>query len=245
MGVDAEMFVRIRGKDNWIKPEEELKYAYELSSTVGADNFYIFKAGEYSSQHHCLEILTPLDSEWLEDNGYEEKLEWIDKVVYVQDGPAIVGEPDEQFIRIWLSSRLYHENYARGNWPIIRSVAEWLEYHIPQGEVWYGGDSSGFCAERLDDTRREELNEFFLRTGRKTYTRYDGGFLLGRKSEAPTCPCCEEKMMNTGGGGDRSFWFCDGCEKNAVTQGAGKITWGKRGEDIFKVSERAQNGNNQ
>ena len=30
MGVDAEMFVRIRGRDNWLAQEDERRAAYEL-----------------------------------------------------------------------------------------------------------------------------------------------------------------------------------------------------------------------
>jgi len=40
-------------------------------------------------------------------------------------------------------------------------VAEWLERRVPECVVWYGGDSSGICAELFDTPARKKLLEHF------------------------------------------------------------------------------------
>lgn len=235
MGVDAEMFVRIRGRANWLREEDLLKASYELASTLGSDNFLI-TIGRFPDepkwQHHALSIIRPLqDKADAADHGLNEA--HIGRTVWTQDGPTIVAENDEQFVRVHLGTRYYGEDYARGNWPIIRATTEWLEKRFPMGAVWYGGDSSGICAEHLTRERREQLNDFFLSSGRKTYERYFArpvDEVTG--TPAPQCPACNVTTIHCGGGQGEAFWYCDGCGKKAVTSKSG-TRWLDRHQDFF------------
>jgi hypothetical protein len=241
MGVDAEMFVRIKGREHWLADDDELLAAYQLASTIGHDSYLITLGGDSSfSQHHALSIMRPIkDASDAEDHGLDA--DSVGKVVWTQDGDPIVAAPDEQFIKVHLWTRYYGEDYARGNWPIIRVTAEWLAMRFPAGEVWYGGDSSGICAEHLTAERLATLNNFFLSSGRRTYTRYDSPFRSARGS----CECltCRQPMIDTGGGQGQQFWFCDGCGAEAVTAAGHEPYRGKRSRDehsIFKLADEAR-----
>jgi hypothetical protein len=240
MGIDAAMFVRIKGRKNWLADGDELKAAYEMASTLGSDKFFISEEteGEAWAVHHALSIVRPMTAEDAED--YEEPGH-VGKVVWHQDGEPIVAEPDEQFIKIHLWSRYYGEEYARGDWPTIRAVAEWLELRFPTGEVWYGGDSSGVEAAPLNAARRDELNRFYLTSGRKSYTHYPNPFLPAKS--ACMCPRCQEPMMDCGGGGGDTFFCCDGCGRKTIRKDAsGAEIKVPRGKEFFDVSreERAR-----
>lgn len=216
MGVDAEMIVRIKGKENWLDEKDLIRTAYEMASTLGHDNYFITLGDNktYGTPHHALSIIQPIKTkEEAEYNGIEESL--IGKTVFTQDGPDILAEEDEQFIKVHFWTRYYSEDYARGNWPVIRDTADWLRLKFPKGEVLYGGDSSGMCAEVLTVERQKELNDFYLKDGGKSYYRRGFGFM--EKHNAPTCPCCKEPMFSFGGGGNTTFWNCDGCGMKSLT----------------------------
>lgn len=236
MGVDAEMFVRIKGRENWLRPEHELAAAYELASSVGADNFFVQFNDETGALdgHHALSIVRPYG-----DDEYENDPALKGKVVWEQDGPEIIADADEQFIRVHLWSRYYGPSYARGNWPVIRQVIEWLAMRFPTGEVWYGGDSSGICAEHMTAARVKEFNDFFLETGRKTYTRYPSPF---QKSSAPICPCCRTPSVNTGGGQGHEFYYCDGCGQKFIQVRGGDVHLLGRYTDFFPASSNIREG---
>jgi hypothetical protein len=241
MGVDAEMFARIKGRENWLPDTEELKAAYELASTISYWHFSIMKGGEYDwAQYHALAIMRPIqDAADARDHGVMQSD--IGRVVYTQDGPDIFAEPDEQFIRVHLAGRYYGEQYARGDWPTIRAVAEWLETRFPGCEVWYGGDSSGICAEHLSAARRDELNRFFLTSGCRTYERHaDNGVDRFTGHKAPVCPCCNVALFSSGGGRGQSFWSCDGCGRRAVVTPLGKTLFGDRHADVFALAREAE-----
>lgn len=233
MGVDARMFARIRGRDNWLKDENELTAAVEMAQAIGCDHFLITRGGEYKwSQHHALSIVRPLkDTADCDDRGVDAN--HVGKVVYTQDGDDIVADPDEQFIEVHLWSRYYGEDYARGDWPTIRATAEWLEFRFPGCEVWYGGDSSGICAEPLTRARRDQLNAFYLKSGRTQYTRNASLLDMTRGIGGAKCPCCEIDMINAGGGPDVAFLYCDGCGKKLKKHRIGKYEWLSRHDDFF------------
>jgi hypothetical protein len=210
MGVDAEMFVRLKGRDKWLKPEHELAAAYELASTIGADNFVVnFSETDGklpSGGHHALSIVRPIkDKADARDNGL---------------GSEIIAAPDEQFIRVHLWTRYYGPSYARGNWPVIRMTMEWLQLRFPEAEIWYGGDSSGICAEHMTADRIKEFNDFFLESGRKTYQRAFTS--LGLDGAPPACPCCLTVTNNCGGGSDCGFFYCDGCGQKFIKEHANR-----------------------
>lgn len=234
MGVDAEMFARIKGRSNWLKPENELSAAYDLASTIGASNFIIMKGGDYARiQHHALSIIQPIiDSEDADYHGVATAL--IGKTVWTQDGPEIVAGDNEQFVKVHLWSRYYGEDYARGDWPTIRAVAEWLEMRFAGCEVWYGGDSSGICAEHLDRSARDKLNDFWLRNGRKSYNRMFSSVFEDSNIKT-NCLCCEVAMISNGGGQGHTFWYCDGCDGKAISNHR-EIKRLKRGDDFFAMN---------
>lgn len=240
MGVDARMFARLRG-ENRIKPEDALPLAVEMCKTIGAGNFLITKATEFDfgRPHHALSIIEPLSRE---DAAEYESPELVGKVVWFQDGDPVVAEPDEQFVEVHLFTRFYGPEYARGDWTVIRTVAEWIEFKLPTAEVWYGGDSSGICARRFGAAERALVNRFFLGTGHRTYRDVFQG-ISSRGATPPKCQCCEIGMSDTGGGGvgaaQRTFWYCDGCDGKVVTFGDGRepvrLT---RHEDFFDFEEK-------
>lgn len=239
MGVDTKMFVRIKGRDNWLKPEGERRAAYELSSTVGYQHFGITIGQGYSwGEHHALEIMKPIKDE---DDASEYGLDpgYVGKVVYTQDGDEVVAGDDEQFVQVHLWTRYYHEDYARGDWPTIRAVAEWCELRFPGAEVWYGGDSSGMCAEHLTVERRDTLNKFYLGSGRKSYVRYDSGIprTFGGSNARPVCTVCDVGMFDVGGSRDYTFWSCDGCGGKVVAHGDGRRFTGNQHDDFGQLSQ--------
>lgn len=238
MGVDARMFARLRG-ENRIKPERVLPLSVDLCKTIGAGSFMITKGSEYAfgHPHHALSIIPPLDEKTAAE--YEVP-ELTGRVVWFQDGEPIIAEPDEQFLEVHLMTRYYGPDYARGNWMMIRTVAEWLESHIPGAAVWYGGDSSGICAEPFGPAERDEINRFFLNSGHRSYrSAFDG--IFRQRLSPPICTCCEVAMSDTGGGGPdkRTFWYCDGCDGKVVTFGTGRepVTL-SRFEDFFNFEQK-------
>lgn len=233
MGVDARMFVRIKGRENWLDPNKELETAVALTRVVGAGHFIItkkFDGWKFGKPNHALSILEPLSREEAEKR---EAPEMADKVVYFQDGDPIVAADDEQFIVVHLASCYYGPEYARGDWPTIRTVAEWLEIRFPKGEVWYGGDSSGICAGPLTSARRDDITRYYLTKGHSDYRRGYSPFEADNAS--PTCRCCEQSMTSCGGGQGSTFWFCDGCDGKAISRGS-DVTFLAPGSDFFQAT---------
>lgn len=220
MGVDARMIVRIRGEENWLTREDADRLAYELASSIGSDFFQIVWAGEFSfwpDGKRALEIIKPFTDEHGE---YEDSNELHGKIVKHQDGDPIIANDGEQFINVNLSGRYWGPGYERGNWPIIKAVAEWLETRIPQGEVWYGGDSSGICLERFDMTKRAEFSLHWALNGRRPYVTFGG-----RVGSSVACPHCNAPLANCGGGQSYDFLWCDGCDRRASKHKDGRLVW--------------------
>lgn len=243
MGVDAEMFVRVKGRKNWLRDEQELAASYELASTVGAEHFFVMFGDDGKLRedgHHALSIIRPIkDAQEAEYCGAEP--EYIGKVIWTQDGPEIVAADDEQFVRVHLWSRYYGPDYARGNWPVIRLTIEWLQMRFPGAEVWYGGDSSGICAEHMTPERVKQFNDFFLESGRKTYQRAFTS--LGIDGKPPTCPCCLIETNNCGGGQDAGYFYCDGCGQKFIKERrAGKVHLLGRHQEFFAAHANIREG---
>ena len=217
MGVDAMMFVKVKGKDNWRSPADVHKLAVRLAVTIGPDAFMITLAWDHSfgTPHHALSIVEPFVDH---DGDYEDEPEIVGKVVWLQDGDTIIAADDEQFIKVHLYDRYYGDGYERGDWPQLRAIMECLEYLIPDGEIWYGGDSSGICAEHFHKARREEMNRHFLeRQGRLDYVSYELPQFPKRKND---CPHCHIPKTNCGGGPDnRDFLWCPGCGTKTIMIG--------------------------
>lgn len=241
MGVDARILVRLKGESNWLAEPDLLAASYQIASTVGPTNFMITSAMGDDwpfERHHAISILKRIVNENEARDDYGLGSEFVGKLVWTQDGPPIIGEPGEQFLQVHIAQRLYHEEYARGYWPTIRSVIEWLMLRFPAGEFWYGGDSSGFCAERVTPERLTALNNYYLATGNRTYQRYFATPVDRVTGQgAPTCPTCKVMAINCGGGQGQTFWYCDGCGRNVITSKDG-ARWLKPGEEFFSASSK-------
>lgn len=179
MGIDAEMLVRVTPP---LEPLAVRRLAYRLAEGFGAERFLIDRAKD----RHCLEIVQD----------------------YTQDGPDITPAEGEQFIRLNLFGRYYGAGYERGDLPFLLAVAEWLESAIPGSKIFYGGDSSGVCAEPFDGPARDALWRHFIENGHRPYS----GF-FGRREVALSCAFCGgAQMANVGGGRGVAFHVCGGCD---------------------------------
>lgn len=196
MGIDAEMFVRTRTK---VTDEEIEEIRYRMCCAFGAGRF----SDDYESE---------------DEEGRTVKVSALYRInEYWQDGHTLQPKKGETFIRCGLWTRYYGPGYERGDCPFICAVAEFLEMSFPGGEVWYGGDSSGVLAKRID---RKFLLQHFYTNGHAPYIDY-----LARKGGV-TCPRCKKPMNQHGFGGagnDWASWTCHGCGRQAVREN-GKIT---------------------
>jgi hypothetical protein len=194
MGIDAELLVRIKGKAS----DDQVRiWAYDLASAFGANRFMIDREQKWDG-HHCLIVV----DEWL------------------QDGPTIVPEEWETFLKVNIWQRYYGEGYERGDLPFIIAVADYLERKIPNSSIWYGGDSSGVCAEPFGKGRRKELFDYFVKFGHKPYQR---GFKMGDQATDPECSFCKEPMIYYGWGRDGTLFYCSGCNWRVRISKEGKI----------------------
>lgn len=197
MGVDAEMFVRTRVP---LSELEVRKLSVDLVECFGTDNLMVTRPGQFTWEpegRHALQI--------------------VDK--YEQDGPDILPEPGEQFIRVHLFNRYYGRGYERGHLPAIIMVAMWLEARIPDAVIWYGGDSSGVCAEPFGPKERDELWRYFCDQGHRRYNS-----IWGRGEKEQTCAFCADNVMTTCmWAGDTTGYVCNGCGLHREVAGDGSI----------------------
>ena len=198
MGIDAEMFVRVKSR---LSEDDVRTLGYLLGKAFGHSKFNTIHPHESRYEgdraHNALEIV----SEWN------------------QDGPTIHPEPREQFIRVHLATRYYGTGYERGDLLLILGVARWLEENIPNSSIWYGGDSSGVCAEPFGHAARESLWKHFRSNGHRPYNGY-----FDRNNNSPECPLCKEPATQYGSGGDFASFTCDGCGWKLVHKGGKEVT---------------------
>lgn len=246
MGVDARMFVRLPAGRH-LNADNIRVLSYAIASTFGAENFIITKLWDDWSgeKHHALSIEEPAtrDSFYVGDG---EELDdkcaaLVGKVCYFQDGPPIVAEDGEQFVNVHLSGRYCGEGYERGDWLAIAAVIAWLRLNLPDGEVWYGGDSSGIEAECMTTQRVAALTRHFYDHGHRPY--YNAFNDVGLKSTVHVCPICETgETSECGFGGGRDGYklrACDGCGSQFVQVGD-RVERLKRGEEWGTVGQRMQ-----
>src|SRR5215475_3161469 len=220
MSVDARMLVRIKGRDNWLPDEDELATAYELATTIGADNFYItvrYDDGRIPPDgHHALTIMRPVrDSAEAKYRGLPDTM--IGRTVWTQDGEPIVATDDEQFIKVHIDTRYFSPGYARGNWPAIRMTIEWLQLRFPAGTVWYGGDSGGI--EPMTGERLTSFNEAFLQSSGRTY--HPAATSSRSDDQPPVCPCCLVETDDLGTEQGYGLFLCDGCGQKFIKEQTG------------------------
>lgn len=140
-------------------------------------------------------------------------------------------EKDGQYIKVNLSGRYYGIDYERGSLHTLIAIAEWIEYNFNGASVFYGGDSDESYS-LFDKAAREKLKEHFFKVGHLPYV----GFTLEHEKGKvkPDCPKCSKPMIDCGGGGADTFWFCYGCDNKAITRaGSTKQLWFKEHEGNF------------
>jgi ribosomal protein L37AE/L43A len=208
MGVDARILLKITNPASWIKSPEQLRQlSARLTSVIGHDNF-LMKADD---DRHALTFVLEETRKWAEK--YPDDYPNFDPkvAVYSQDGDDVIAQPNEQFIEVHTFHRYYGEDYARGDWKTLSWIMLWCVYNIPDCEVWYGGDSSGICVERMTPERMQEMTRYYLTKGNDEY------WMNGKSIYK--CEFCQCGVVNSGGGGEVAFWHCDSCGSQWVTKG--------------------------
>lgn len=190
MGVDAQMFLKVKEA---VSEDEVRQKSYALCCVIGKSKFFLMKPWEELWQgekhRHALEIVTE----------------------YNQDGETIYPEKDETFIEVHLTGRYYGKGYERG--PILQfiEIAEYLEFAFSfHCNVFYGGDSSGICAESFGPEDRRILKAYFFRCANEPYTS-----AFDREKANGQNPCCNycggAEMSRHGWGGGYALFVCAGC----------------------------------
>jgi len=139
----------------------------------------------------------------------------------------IKASPGECLLELSLYGRYYGPGYERGDILTYCAIAEWLEINIPGCEVWYGGDSSGVCAEPFHELKRRELRaHLFSSKGRDYFNR---SWMETAGVRPPACSLCPGgkycgSAFGSGGGGKYSAFHCGGCGKSVETRDGGG-TW--------------------
>lgn len=167
MGIDVEMFAVTKSK---ITKEQIADLSYHLSCAFGYDNFYIHKKDSISNyERRALEEVEVIG------------------IMSFEDITEIFPEEDETFIRVSLKGAFYSIGYERGNFPLYKNVAEWLEVNIPDAVIHYGGDS--VYPTLFDKETREFFWNHYCKVGNAPYYR-----MFQNRDELPMCDFCNHKM---------------------------------------------------
>lgn len=181
MGIDARMFVRV---PRAVSDNDLRDWNYRLGSMA----------------HHWLFLGSG-------DRIYHKPLERI--AIYKQDGDDIVPKDGETFLNVPLGGRYYSDGYERGDLLAYVGIAEFLEVLIPDCAVWYGGDSSGVCAELFDRSARTKL---LAHASKVSHDPYNSHFDSRRDVPQPMCQSCEFPMDRRGFGNNYALFTCNGCD---------------------------------
>lgn len=211
MGIDARMLIRVPRQ---VTDEEIKLWSWDLAERLQAKNFVINEDhGAISRSEH-----------W--DRRYPSGQ------AYYQDGDDIIAKPGETLLKVHLWTRYYGPGYERGDLFFLIGCAEWIERNIPGAAVWYGGDSSGVCAEPWGKEERQKmLDHFYSPHGRDYYNSF--GSSRDAIPPFPKCPKCVESRAprRYGFGGDYAAYYCPGCGRDEETRDSGQ-TWTKK-KDSF------------
>lgn len=158
---------------------------------------------------------------------YRDEGDKIPGTEYYQDGDTIEGEPWECLLRVHLWGRYYGIGYERGDILTYCAIAEWIEVNIPGCTIYYGGDSSGVCAEPFDARARLALRRHLYSQQGRDYFNYGNAFPNDFTIKPPPCGLCPgDQFLGTrfGWGQDYAAYSCGGCGKTFETRDKGK-TW--------------------
>lgn len=195
MGIDAEMFVRV---NRAVTADEVKKKAVAMQVAFGPGPLFVARPGRsYGQPHHSLAIVD----------------------VWRQDGPDIDPEPGETFIKVYLWTRYYGPGYERGDLPAILAVARYLRTVFEPCEIWYGGDSSGVCAEHLDDALEAELWTLFCSEHARDY--FSKGFM--RSTSLVRCDFCDLDANQGMFSRDTNGYVCPSCDQHWLRYADGRV----------------------
>ena len=211
MGVDARILIKIVKPESWLNPTSLRQLSTRLTTVLGHELFFL----NPDENRHALSFVLDDYRKWAEDYPEDYPNFNPNIAVWSQDGDDIVAEPNEQFVEVHLFSRYYGEGYERGDWKTLSWVMLWCIFNIPDCEVWYGGDSSGICAEHMTSRRMTKMTKFYLTSNGDEYMRH--------YKTPHTCEFCGCGVLNLGGSGrgaakDVKFWSCEGCGSQWVTE---------------------------
>lgn len=183
MGIDAEMFVKLSRKIE----EDELRIkSYIFGSMCKYDLFLGSKERKYSNP---LEIVDKIEGDGF-GKGYE-----------FNAGTGTI-------LNIPLAGRYYGIGYEIG--PLLHyiGIAQLLKHLFPDGEIYYGGDSSGIAFELFDIDYQNKLLEHAALHAHEPYNKYFSGNHFKHE-----CPNCKVGMTQNGwkAGGKLGLFTCTGC----------------------------------
>ena len=218
MGIDARILVRYKSEQ---RPTDEqlAEWSFRLCETFGANNFIMEdlplsrEAGLKDSS-----LLFPKIRRFAFDLSEDGK-------IYYQDGDPITAEPEEWLLEVNLVGRYYNIGYTRGDIILYISIAEWLEINVPDIEIWYGGDSSGVCAEPFTLKLRNLLKTHFFSPQSRSYFRPHE--FQENRPYPPKCNLCPpglDRRMQCGYNEGYSKYHCRGCGKSFESRDKG-ATW--------------------
>jgi len=178
MGIDACMLIKV---PRVVDKAEALQIAVNAYERFG-DALFVIKDGE--GKRHCVTV-------------QEE---------YSQDGDTIYPEPGQTLLEVHLWGRYYGEGYERGPLHTYIVLAEYFEQAIEGATVYYGGDSSGICADPFDKAARDKIFSYFVKFGHRPYQEF-----FDHDADGHICDLCNTKVIRNGWGGNYKAWFCPGC----------------------------------
>lgn len=213
MGIDARILLRnisvINATDANI-----LLWSRGLCRAIGGKRFSL-------DREHSTHAITRTGSRWREEGDPAPGQVW------QQDGDDINAHPGECLLEVHVWTRFYGVSYERGDLLTLCNIAEWCEMKIPSCEVWYGGDSSGCCAEPWGIVERHKLKQhLFSNEGRDYFKSFYSRPPLQHEfaPERPVCSLCRIGMTRNGWGNQYARYFCNDCSYATITNDGGK-TW--------------------
>jgi hypothetical protein len=145
----------------------------------------------------------------------DKTLEQVLTCLNTQDYPAEGVPVSDRAWDIELSCRYYGPDYERGPALEISALLMFLCRHELVESVYYGHDCGPLVETNLRDATL--LLDHWLEKGRMPYVMGFGMFFKDEK-DRPVCSWCDVQMAEVGGGGDKTFWRCMGCEKEVTTE---------------------------
>lgn len=197
MGIAVEMFAVTKKK---ITNEQIAGLSYQLSCAFGYENFFMLrKEDESSPEYRALEVVEAIG------------------ILSDEDITEITPKEDETFVRVSFNDAFYNIGYERGNFPLYKNVAEWLEIKIPDAVIYYGGDT--VYPILFDKEARGLLWKHYCEVNKTPY--YE---MFQKSEQRPICDFCNHKMYqhSFSSNANEAKYICNGCGGKLQTDDGGK-----------------------